>query len=81
MGAAAIDALMEDQRNVMMGVKNDEIVYVPFSKAAMAQTCGRTTSPSTFVAEAEAAQVGLMLSTSDVYALREGLAISEEIFR
>ncbi len=33
MGAAAIDALMEDQRNVMIGVKNDEIVYVPFSKA------------------------------------------------
>ena len=33
MGAAAIDALMEDQRNVMIGIKNDEIVYVPFSKA------------------------------------------------
>ena len=33
MGAAAIDALLEDQRNVMIGVKNDEIVYVPFSKA------------------------------------------------
>jgi 6-phosphofructokinase 1 len=33
MGAAAIDALMEDQRNVMIGVKNDEIVYVPFTKA------------------------------------------------
>lgn len=33
MGAAAIDALMEDQRNVMIGVKNDEIVYVPISKA------------------------------------------------
>ena len=30
---AAIDALLEDQRNVMIGVKNDEIVYVPFSKA------------------------------------------------
>ena len=30
------------------------------------------------MAEAEAAQVGLMLSTCDVYALREGLAISEE---
>ena len=28
-----IDALMEDQRNVMIGIKNDEIVYVPFSKA------------------------------------------------
>lgn len=33
MGAAAIDALMEDQRNVMIGVHNDEIVYVPFFKA------------------------------------------------
>jgi len=33
MGAAAIDALMEDQRNVMIGIQNDEIVYVPFSKA------------------------------------------------
>ena len=33
MGVAAIDALMEDQRNVMIGVQNDEIVYVPFSKA------------------------------------------------
>jgi 6-phosphofructokinase 1 len=32
-GAAAIDALLEDQRNVMIGVVNDEIVYVPFSKA------------------------------------------------
>jgi 6-phosphofructokinase 1 len=33
MGAAAIDALMEDQRNVMIGIQNDIIVYVPFSKA------------------------------------------------
>ena len=33
MGAAAIDALLDDQRNVMIGVKNDEINYVPFSKA------------------------------------------------
>jgi 6-phosphofructokinase 1 len=33
MGAAAIDALLEDQRNVMIGIANDEIVYVPFSKA------------------------------------------------
>ena len=33
MGAAAIDALLDDQRNVMIGVKNDEIVYVPVSKA------------------------------------------------
>ena len=33
MGAAAIDALIEGQRNVMIGIQNDEIVYVPFSKA------------------------------------------------
>jgi len=33
MGAAAIDAFMEDQRNVMIGIQNDTIVYVPFSKA------------------------------------------------
>ncbi|MDR0833712.1 MAG: 6-phosphofructokinase [Candidatus Symbiothrix sp.] len=33
MGAAAIEALMDDQRNVMMGIHNDQIVYVPFSKA------------------------------------------------
>lgn len=33
MGSAAIDALLEDQRNVMIGVRNDEIAYVPFSKA------------------------------------------------
>ena len=29
----AIDAIMEDQRNVMIGIEHDEIVYVPFSKA------------------------------------------------
>jgi 6-phosphofructokinase 1 len=33
MGAAAIDALLEDQRNVMIGIVNDIIVYVPFNKA------------------------------------------------
>lgn len=33
MGAAAIDALIEGQRNVMIGIQNDQIVYVPFSKA------------------------------------------------
>ena len=33
MGAAAIDALLDDQRNVMIGINNDEIVYVPFTKA------------------------------------------------
>lgn len=33
MGAAAIDALNDDQRNVMIGIQNDVIVYVPFAKA------------------------------------------------
>ncbi|THG47072.1 MULTISPECIES: 6-phosphofructokinase [Muribaculum] len=33
LGSAAIDALLDDQRNVMIGISNDEIVYVPFSKA------------------------------------------------
>jgi len=33
MGEAAINALLEDQRNVMMGIDDDKIVYVPFSKA------------------------------------------------
>jgi len=33
MGVAAIEALLDEQRNVMVGIVNDEIVYVPFSKA------------------------------------------------
>lgn len=33
MGVAAIDALLDGQRNVMIGIDDDEIVYVPFSKA------------------------------------------------
>lgn len=33
MGAAAIDALIEGQRNVMIGDYNDEIIYVPIAKA------------------------------------------------
>ncbi len=33
LGVAAIEALNEGQRNVMIGVSNDRIVYVPFSKA------------------------------------------------
>lgn len=33
LGAAAIDALLDGQRNVMIGIRNDEIVYVPFSRA------------------------------------------------
>lgn len=33
MGAASIAALMKGLRNVMIGIDNDEIVYVPFSRA------------------------------------------------
>lgn len=33
MGEGAIEALMEGQRNVMIGIENGRIVYVPFSKA------------------------------------------------
>lgn len=33
MGAASIDALLEGQRNVMIGIRNDQIEYVPFNKA------------------------------------------------
>ena len=33
MGTAAIDALLDEQRNIMIGIVNDEIVHVPFTKA------------------------------------------------
>ena len=33
LGVGAIQAIKEGQRNVMIGVKNNEIVYVPFSRA------------------------------------------------
>ena len=33
LGVAAVEALKEGQRNIMVGVKNDQIVYVPISKA------------------------------------------------
>lgn len=32
-GVGAIDAILQGQRNVMIGVRNNEIVYVPFSDA------------------------------------------------
>jgi len=32
-GVAAIEAIMQGQRNVMMGIRNNEVVYVPFSEA------------------------------------------------
>lgn len=33
LGVAVIEALKEEQRNVMIGINNNEIVYVPFNKA------------------------------------------------
>ena len=33
LGVAAIDALLEGQRNVMIGLRNNEMVYIPFTKA------------------------------------------------
>jgi len=33
MGVASIDALVDEQRNIMIGIVNDEIVHVPFTKA------------------------------------------------
>lgn len=33
MGVAVIEALKEEQRNVMIGIANNQIVYVPFNKA------------------------------------------------
>jgi len=33
MGVASIQALLEGQRNVMIGIENNKIVYVPFTKA------------------------------------------------
>ena len=33
LGYASIQALLEGQRNVMIGIRNDEVVYVPFTEA------------------------------------------------
>lgn len=33
LGAGAIDAILDGQRNVMVGIRNDEVVYVPFDDA------------------------------------------------
>ena len=33
LGVGAIDALLEGQRNVMVGIQNDKVVYVPFVNA------------------------------------------------
>ena len=32
-GVGAVEAIMQGQRNVMIGVRNNEVVYVPFSEA------------------------------------------------
>ena len=32
-GVAAVEALKEGQRNIMVGIKNDQVVYVPIAKA------------------------------------------------
>ena len=32
---AAIEAFLDEQRNVMIGIQNGKIVYVPFAKATM----------------------------------------------
>ncbi|MBE6302756.1 MAG: 6-phosphofructokinase [Bacteroidales bacterium] len=33
LGVAAIESLLEGQRNIMVGLRNNEIVYIPFAKA------------------------------------------------
>ena len=39
LGAAAIEALCEGQRNVMAGIRNGETVYVPFTQALSHSKC------------------------------------------
>jgi len=36
MGVGAVDAILDGQRNVMIGIRNDEIIYVPFRDAIRA---------------------------------------------
>jgi 6-phosphofructokinase 1 len=36
MGAAAVDALLDDQKSVMIGIVNNQIVHVPFNKTIKA---------------------------------------------
>ena len=33
LGEAAVQAILEEQRNVMMGIRDNEIVYIPFTEA------------------------------------------------
>ncbi len=44
LGAAAIEALKEGQRNVMVGVRNGETVYVPFTQALSHTKCVRSSN-------------------------------------
>lgn len=37
LGVGAINALLEGQRNVMVGIKNDDIVYIPFVNAVKSE--------------------------------------------
>jgi 6-phosphofructokinase 1 len=39
MGVAAIDALLDDQQSVMIGIANERIVLVPFNKAVKLNHC------------------------------------------
>ena len=32
-GVGAVEAIMQGQRNIMVGVRNNEVVYVPLSEA------------------------------------------------
>lgn len=33
LGAGAVDAILDGQRNVMVGIRNDQVIYVPFTDA------------------------------------------------
>lgn len=33
LGSGAIDAILDGQRNVMIGIRNDEVIYIPFADA------------------------------------------------
>ena len=39
MGAGAIEAIKQGQRNIMMGYRNNDIVYVPFSECIRTDKC------------------------------------------
>ena len=39
MGVAAVDALLDDQKSVMIGLKNEKTVHVPFNKAVNLNHC------------------------------------------